>query len=106
MKIRSLVEQGELVRPEDYDYDDELGGDLEEKVNAALPKMQGVEKFWADVDEARGEIEVIVELDGVVTIAMMQAITQAISKVVPVQFLGVSGGSGPFAVYLNFGITK
>lgn len=105
MSLRDFIkEQTDLVRPEDDDYD--LDNDLEEQLNQAMPKLGGDSKVYAYADEQRGEIEVAVELDGIIPMDLINNIAARVAKVTPVQMVGVSGGSGPFAVTFHFGMMR
>lgn len=101
-----LNEQMDLIRPEDEGYDDDLGDSLEDYLNSIMPKLGGDSYVYVDVDEARGEVEVAINLDGVITMDLVNAVAQKIATKIPVNLVGFSGGSGPFAVTFHFRMQK
>lgn len=101
-----ITEQLDLIRPEDAGYDDDLGETVEDYLNNIMPNLGEDSHVYVDVDEARGEVNVDIGLDGVITMDLVNNIAQKIATKIPVNLIGFSGGSGPFAVVFHFKVQR
>lgn len=101
-----LNEQMDLIRPEDDEYADDMNESLEDYLNSIMPKLGADSYVYVDVDTDRGEVEVAINYDGIITMDLVNNVIQKIATKIPVNLVGFSGGSGPFAVTFHLRIIK
>lgn len=99
MSLKDFInEQLDPLRPDDDD------DDLEEQLNAAMPKF-GNGTVFVYVNEAQTEIEAVIKMDGMIPMDLVNNVAGRIAKIVPVSLVGMSGGS-TFEVAFHFEIVR
>lgn len=95
MDLKDFInEQLDPLRPDDDE------SDLEEQLNAAMPKF-GDGRVYVYVNEERREIEAVIKLDGMIPMDLVNNVAGRIANITPIKLVGMSSGS-TFEVIFHF----